>query len=233
MKRVFFKMTVFILLTHILLGGDLIGTVIYRGKIPAAKRLRMDSDPACCANDQEDNYSESFLVDENNHLANVIIYLNNVKYNKKETKDPAILDQKGCRYIPHVLCVQTNQEVKILNSDLTLHNVHGRPKNNTVFNFGMPKTVKEKTITFRKTDDVFVVKCDVHPWMKSYIQVFNHPYFAVSAKDGKYIIPNIPPGNYEVIAWQEKFGSKKTLIKKVNIGDQTARLDFIFVRPNK
>jgi hypothetical protein len=129
--------------------------------------------------------------------------------------------------------MQAGQELKILNSDPTMHNIHGLPKLNKEFNFGMPKTVKEKSVTFHKAEDVFVIKCDVHPWMKSYVQVFDHPYFAVTGTDGKYSIPGISAGEYEVVAWQEKFGSKRTMVQTVTIGDDSTTLDFKFIKPSK
>lgn len=213
-------------------AGDLTGTVNYDGKIPKKKTLRMDSDPVCNAAHSEAVYKQSFVVDENGNLANVLIYLKNASADTVPSES-AVIDQKGCMYAPHVIGVQAGQEVKFLNSDTTMHNIHGLPKVNKEFNFGMPKTVKEKSVTFDKPEDVFVIKCDVHPWMKSYVHVFDHPYFAVSGTDGKYAISGVPEGEYEVVAWQEKFGSKRTLTQTVTIGDDSTMLDFIFVRPSK
>ena len=144
-----------------------------------------------------------------------------------------VLDQAGCVYTPHVMGVQAGQPVKILNSDATMHNIHGLPKVNREFNFGMPKTLKEKTIKFDKSEDVFVVKCDVHPWMKSYTQVFDHPYFSVTDKNGSFSIPNVPDGTYEIVAWQEKFGSKRVLSQSVTVKSGSAEVNFEFKRPSK
>ena len=213
-------------------AGDLTGTVNYDGKIPKKKILRMDSDPVCNSAHSEAVYKQSFVVDENGNLANVLIYLKNASADTVPSES-AVIDQKGCMYAPHVIGVQAGQEVKILNSDPTMHNIHGLPKVNKEFNFGMPKTIKERSVTFDKPEDVFVIKCDVHPWMKSYVHVFDHPYFAVSGTDGKYAISGVPTGEYEVVAWQEKFGSKRTLTQTVTIGDDSTMLDFIFVRPSK
>jgi plastocyanin len=213
-------------------AGDLTGTVNYDGKIPKKKILRMDSDPVCNSAHSEAVYKQSFVVDENGNLANVLIYLKNASADTVPSES-AVIDQKGCMYAPHVIGVQAGQEVKILNSDPTMHNIHGLPKVNKEFNFGMPKTIKERSVTFDKPEDVFVIKCDVHPWMKSYVHVFDHPYFAVSGTDGKYAISGVPEGEYEVVAWQEKFGSKRTLTQTVTIGDDSTMLDFIFVRPSK
>lgn len=216
-----------------LFAGNLNGTVKYEGKAPKIKSLRMDSDPVCSSAHQDNVYTQSFILDENGNFANVIVYIKNVNNDNGVPSDPVILDQRGCMYSPHVLGVQVGQKVKILNSDLTMHNVHGLPKANPEFNFGMPKTVKEKLITFNKPEDPFVVKCDVHPWMKSYIQVFDHPYFNVTGTDGKFTINNVPSGEYEVVAWHEKFGSKRVITQNVTISDGSQTLDFTFTRPKK
>ena len=216
---------------NILFAGEVKGSVKYVGKPPKAKRLRMDADPVCAASHQETAKAESFVVDAKGNLANVIVYLKNVKYNGKAPAEAKTLDQAGCVYTPHVLGVQAGQPIKILNSDATMHNIHGLPKVNREFNFGMPKTLKEKSVTFDKAEDVFVVKCDVHPWMKSYTQVFDHPYFSVTDKSGNFSIPNVPDGTYEIVAWQEKFGSKKTLSQSVTVKSGNAEVNFEFTRP--
>tara|TARA_B100001758_G_scaffold85037_1_gene72369 strand:- start:2098 stop:2784 length:687 start_codon:yes stop_codon:yes gene_type:complete len=214
-------------------AGEIKGRVKFIGKGPKAKRIRMDADPVCAASHKEAARAESFIVDANGNLANVIVYLKGVKYDGKAPSNEVIIDQKGCVYSPHVLGVQAGQPVKILNSDATMHNIHGLPKVNKEFNFGMPKSLKEKSIVFDKSEDVFVIKCDVHPWMKSYTQVFDHPYFAVSGTDGSFIIPNVPDGTYEAVAWQERLGDKNKLTQSVTVKGGVAELNFNFERPKK
>ena len=214
-------------------AGEIKGRVKYIGKSPKAKRIRMDADPVCAASHQEAAKAESFVVDADGNMANVIVYLKGVEYSGKTPSKEVIIDQKGCVYSPHVLGVQAGQPLKILNSDATMHNIHGLPKINKEFNFGMPKSLKQKTVTFNKAEDVFVIKCDVHPWMKSYTQVFDHPYFAVSGSDGSFSISNVPDGTYEAIAWQEKFGSKRIMTQSVTVKSGDAELNFSFERPKK
>lgn len=214
-------------------AGEIKGRVKFIGKGPKAKRIRMDADPVCAASHKEAARAESFIVDANGNLANVIVYLKGVKYDGKAPSNEVIIDQKGCVYSPHVLGVQAGQPVKILNSDATMHNIHGLPKVNKEFNFGMPKSLKEKSIVFDKSEDVFVIKCDVHPWMKSYTQVFDHPYFAVSGTDGTFSIPNVPDGTYEAVAWQERLGDKNKLTQSVTVKGGVAELNFNFERPKK
>ena len=214
-------------------AGEIKGRVKYIGKSPKAKRIRMDADPVCAASHQEAAKAESFIVDADGNMANVIVYLKGVEYNGKTPSNEVIIDQKGCVYSPHVLGVQAGQPLKILNSDATMHNIHGLPKVNKEFNFGMPKSLKEKSIVFDKSEDVFVIKCDVHPWMKSYTQVFDHPYFAVSGTDGSFSIPNVPDGTYEAVAWQERLGDKNKLTQSVTVKGGVAELNFNFERPKK
>ena len=128
-------------------AGTLKGHVKYDGKPPKAKRLKMDADPVCGTSHSSPIYNESFIMDENGNLANVIVYLKGITYKGGPPKEPAILDQKGCLYSPHVLGIMKGQELLIKNSDATLHNIHGLPVTNSEFNFAMPKVLKEKTMT--------------------------------------------------------------------------------------
>ena len=214
-------------------AGTLKGNVNYKGKIPKKKTLKMDADPVCGSSHQGKVYNESFIIDDKNNLANVMVWLKDVKYKGELPKTNAVLDQVGCLYTPHVQGIMKGQELLIKNSDATLHNIHSMAKTNTQFNFAMPKVVKEKTVSFDKVEDPFYIKCDVHPWMKSWVAVFDHPYFAVTDKEGNFKIDGIPAGTYEVIAWQEKFKMKKHLTATVTIGEGETVNNFTFVRESK
>ena len=221
-----------------LFSGSLSGRVNFDGNPPKKKTLKMDADPVCGSSHKEPPYRQSFIINEDGYLKNVMVYLKDVKYEGKAPSNKAILDQKGCIYDPHVQGIMVGQELLIKNSDATLHNIHGLPKINSEFNFAMPKVVKEKTIKIEKPEEAIYIKCDVHPWMKSYISVFDHPYFAVTDDTGYYKIDNIPPGKYEVVVWQEKFKDKKTkewktLSATVEIAESETKKDFTFVKPSK
>ena len=141
-------------------------------------------------------------------------------------KDPAVIDQNGCHYVPHVVGVMVGQPLKILNSDGTLHNVHGMPKKNPQFNFAMPKFVKQKETTFATPETMIAVKCDVHPWMAGTVFVLDNPFFAVTGPDGTFTIPGLPPGDYSVDAWHEKFGTQNAKAKVDANGTATADFKF-------
>ena len=212
--------------------GTLKGNVKYDGKVPKARPLKMDADPICGSSHEGKVYSESFIVDEDLNLKNVLVWLKDVKYDGPVPSEPAVLDQKGCIYTPHVLGVVKNQKVLIKNSDATLHNIHSMAEKNDQFNFAMPKVVKEKETIFTAVEEPFYIKCDVHPWMKSWVLVQDHPYFAVTDSKGNFAIENIPPGTYEVIAWQEKFKMKRAITKTIEIKDSAETVqDFVFVKP--
>ena len=174
--------------------GSLVGNVKYQGKVPKARPLKMDADPVCGSSHSDKVLSESFIVDDDMNLKNVLVWLKDATYEGEVTKEAAVIDQKGCIYIPHVFAMQAGQELLIKNSDPTLHNIHSMPKVNKEFNFAMPKVVKEKKSTFEKSEDPFYIKCDVHPWMKSWALVSDHPYFAITDTNGSYLIDNIPAG---------------------------------------
>ena len=233
MKKIFYLFITIIISNSVIFCGTLVGKVNYEGKAPKAKPLKMDADPACGKAHDGKVYSQSFILDENKNLKNVMVWLKNVKYTGDTPKEPVIIDQKGCIYYPHVQGVMKNQPVVIKNSDATLHNIHSMANNNEQFNFAMPQVVKEKETKFTKTEDPFYIKCDVHPWMKTWVGVFDHPYFAVTDNNGNYKIENVPPGEYEIIAWQEKFKMKRHLSAKVKIGDGETVHNFTFVKPKK
>jgi len=214
-------------------AGTLKGNVNYQGKIPKKKSLKMDADPVCGSSHKGKVFNESFLIDDKNNLANVMVWLKDAKYTGKVTATPAIIDQNGCLYTPHVQGIMKGQELLIKNSDATLHNIHSMAKENKQFNFAMPKVVKEKKVSFDKTEDPFYIKCDVHPWMKAWVGVFDHPYFAITDANGNFSIEGIPTGTYEVIAWQEKFKMKKHLTASVTIKDGETENNFTFIRESK
>ena len=213
-------------------AGDIKGKVKYDGKPPKKKPLRMDADPVCGSSHSGKVFAESFKVNGKGELAECLVYLKNVTYKGEVPSTPVVLDQKGCIYTPHVFGIQAGQDLLVKNSDATLHNIHSMPKTNKEFNFAMPKVVKQKKAKFDSAEDPFYIKCDVHPWMKTWALVSDHPYYAVTDSNGDYEIKGVPPGTYEVVCWQEKF-KKRPIIDKITVGDGAVTKDFTFKRPKK
>ena len=233
MRHFITRNIIFILSFTYIFGGSISGNVKYNGKKKKPRTIKMDADPVCGTSHNKPVFKQSLIIDAENNIKNTIVYLENIDYKGEIPKTQAILDQNGCVYVPHVLGVMKGQEVLIKNSDATLHNIHGLPEENAEFNFAMPKVVKEKKSTFSTAEpDPFYIKCDVHPWMKAWILVSDHPYFAVTDSKGNFSIDGIPSGTYEVVCWQEKF-KKNPLTSTVTIGDGETTQDFTFTRPKK
>ena len=214
-------------------AGDIQGKITFDGKAPKMKPLRMDADPVCVANNEVAPRKEWLILDENNGLKNVLVFVkespsNSLTGDYSPPENPAVIDQNGCVYVPHVMGVMVGQKLDILNSDGTLHNIHALPKVNKEFNKAMPRSKKQMTVQFDKSEKPFKVKCDVHPWMGAFIGVFDHPYFAVTGDDGSYVISGLEPGDYTIEAWHEKLGSQTA---NVTVGDSSA--NFTFKKPSK
>ena len=215
-------------------ASSITGTVTFTGKAPTLKPLSMDADPACAKKHSGPVPNEMLVLGNGNTMGNIMVYVSKgVPAGKSwpAPKNPAVLDQKGCQYIPHVQGIMVGQAYKILNSDGVLHNVHALPKINRGFNRPMPATVKEASATFDKPEAMFQIKCDVHPWMSAFVGAFNHPFFSVTGADGKFTISGLDPGTYEITAWHERLGTQTASVT-VGASDKKTQ-DFKFASPAK
>jgi plastocyanin len=215
-------------------ASSISGTVTFDGKTPTLKPLAMDADPVCAKKHTGPVPNEMLVLGSGNTMGNIMVWVSKGLPAGKTfpaPQTPVILDQQGCQYKPHVMGIMVGQPYKILNSDSLPHNVHTLPKVNKPFNRAMPATVKEATTTFDKEEAIFQVKCDVHPWMGGYIAVFSHPFFSVTATDGKFTISGLDPGTYEITAWHERLGTQTASIT-VGANDKKTQ-DFKFTSPAK
>ena len=175
----------------------------------------MDADPDCAKKHTAPVANEMLALGSGNTMGNVVVWVSKGLAAGKTWPAPAtpvVIDQKGCQYVPHVMAIMVGQPYRILNSDGILHNIHTLPKINASFNKGMPATVKEATTTFPKSESMFNIKCDVHPWMSAYLGVFTHPFFSVTSTDGKFTISGLDAGTYELTAWHERLGTQTASI---------------------
>jgi hypothetical protein len=206
-------------------AGTISGRVVLEGPVPESPKIKMTSDPACGTSEMR---AESFVVD-NGGLKNVFVYIKDGLGNKyifDTPTDPVTIDQKGCHYVPHVVGVRTTQPLEIVNSDNTLHNVHGMPKSNDEFNQGQPVRGMKSDFTFKTPEVLIPLKCDVHSWMNAYVGVVDHPYFAVTSDGGRFELRGVPPGTYSVEAVHEKLGRMSL---PVTLGEKDAKeLTFSF-----
>jgi len=181
------------------------GTVKFDGTAPKPPKIDMSQDPAC----KGDNTAETVVVKDGD-LANVFVYVKDGLGNRNfdVPKDSVVLDQKGCRYHPHVLAVMTGQNVEIKNDDPTTHNIHPTPKDNREWNESQPPSAAPLQKTFAREEIMLPVKCNQHPWMKMYVNVVKSPFYAVTGPDGKYEIKGLPPGDYTLAFVHEKLGEQ-------------------------
>ena len=200
------------------------GRITFEGTPPKPARVRMDSDPLCMPGE---GTSELVLVGPDSGLRNVFVYvkegLGSGTYAPPSA--PVELDQQGCRYIPHVFGVQAGQPVHIKNSDPAVHNVNAAAKANPGFNLIQQPKI-ESTRTFAKPEVMIPIRCDVHPWMNSWAGVVAHPFFAVSADDGRFEIPRLPAGTYTLEAWHEQLGTQTQTVTVDGKGPATAAFSF-------
>ena len=211
-------------------SASVTGKIAFEGTPPAAEKVKLNADPKCAAMHKEGLERQQIHVTDGG-LGDVLVY---VKSGAKGTfpapSEPVVLDQKGCDYSPHMVVMRAGQPLKIRNSDDTLHNIHPRPTANAEFNIGQPKqgmeSLREGEKGFNKPEVMIPVGCDVHPWMRAYISVFEHPFFAVSKGDGTFEIKGLPAGEYEIEAFH---GKLKGQTQKVTVKDgEAAKLDFTF-----
>jgi hypothetical protein len=204
-------------------GGGTFGTASIRGKVvfegpaPAAKSVQMDADPYCSLQHPGGAADYDYVVGAGGGLKWTFVYVKEGLgggYTAPATQ--VVLDQKGCAYSPHVFGIMAGQDLKILNSDETLHNIHSLPAASRQFNLAMPRPGMELTQKFTAKEVMVRIKCDVHPWMECWAGVLDHPFHAVSGDDGSFSIDRLPAGTYTIEAWHEEGGS---LTQTVTVAD--------------
>lgn len=205
--------------------GAIVGRVIYNGDPPKPREINFGPEKKCHMHHEKPPTDESLVVSADKSVKWALVRIaGKVPGNYPAPKEPAILDQKGCIFLPHVLAIQTGQSVGIKNSDEVLHNVRCESAINPPFNFNLPKVGDTKTIKFDAAETGVRMKCDVHFWMGGVIHVTPHPFFAVTADDGRFRIEKLPPGTHKLEIWHEKLG-KQT--KDVTVKDgEVLTVDF-------
>jgi len=205
-------------------AGTISGVASLKGQPPKIKALDMTADPGCPTGPQP----AEVVVANAGKLANVFVYVKEglPQGNFAVPIEPVLLDQKGCRYNPHMLGIMAGQPLKITNTDMADHNIHDMPSNNPAFNESQMPTDQPIIKKFPNAEMMIPVQCNQHPWMRAYINVMPHPYYAVSAPDGGFEIRNLPPGEYTIAAVHEKFGEQTM---KVKVGaKENAKATFVY-----
>ena len=199
-------------------AGSITGMVTFNGVAPPPQVIKTVSDPRCTS----PVTTEDLVVGTGTALQNVFVYVKDGLGNRvfPVPQTPVVLSQEGCTYKPHVLGIQVGQTLDILNGDDTLHNIHAIPERNGEFNKAQQFKGSRNTHIFNTSEVMVPFKCDVHKWMTAYVGVVDHPFFAVTGKDGSFTLEGLPPGTYTVEAVHEKLGRQTRSVTLTAKGTQ-------------
>jgi plastocyanin len=196
---------------------DITGKVTYTGAVPAAKKIKMDADPVC-AKANADPMTQDVVMGPGNTLGNVLIYVKAglaASATYPTPAEPVKVDQKGCVYEPRVAVAMLNQPIQFSNSDPTKHHVQAMAESNPEWVTSQDPGTSPQGTKFSKVEIGMLVICHLHPWMRMFVHVLPNPYYAVTKADGSFTLKGLPPGDYTVEAWHERFG---TISMKVKAG---------------
>ena len=187
--------------------GTIKGRVGLTGERPGNVVIRMGVDPMCRAiNAGKRVLQETVVTSADGSLANVFVRLEGSFPETPVPTEPVVIDQRGCIYGPRVVGVRVGQTLLIRNSDALLHNVHSLSTHSNGFNVGQPVAGMVNQFQLKDEELMLRLTCDIHRWMRGYIGVVSHPYFAVSGRDGTFEIGNVPVGAYTIQTWHERYG---------------------------
>ena len=201
-------------------SADITGSVIYSGTLPQRTKVPITIDQYICGTDKD---AEDLVLGPKRGVQNAVVWLENAPAGAKwEAPPPKVeMDQKGCVFAPRMVVVPVGGTVEFLNSDRLLHNLHSVSKENATFNRTQPRG-RVVPITFTRPE-IVAVTCDLHSWMKSWVVVAEHPFYAVTDSAGAFRLSGVPPGKYRLRMWQEVLGDAA---RKVEVGSQGGAVTF-------
>jgi plastocyanin len=205
--------------------GTVSGKITYEGTPAKPRSIDMSKEPSCAQQYATPPTTETIVTGPNNALENVVVYISAGAPDEAAPSQPAVFAQKGCRYIPHVVVVQVNQELRITNEDQTLHNIHALAKRNHEWNLSQTQGAPPIVQKFDKPEFISV-KCNVHPWMSGVFAVVKNSHYAVSGADGGFALPNLPPGTYTITARHESYGEQSQVVTIT--GNEKKSVNFVF-----
>ena len=208
--------------------GAIRGSVRFQGRAPVMPPIDFSSNPQCERAHPKIVRAETVVVNPNRTLRDTFVWIKSGLRQTRWTPPAAAaeLDQAGCQYRPHVLGLMVNQELEIRNSDPVNHDVHVEAVRNASSNEAEPPRAESLHKRYPAEEVWFPVSCSVHPWMRSYLAVVSHPFFAVTGTDGSFSLNSVPPGDYVIEAIQEKFGKRE---QRVTVAPgQTVAINFVY-----
>lgn len=209
-------------------AGTVRGTVRFTGRTPPAKEISMNAEEACEKLHSEPVRFTPVSTGKQAGLADVFVYIKSGLEGK--TFEPAteavVIDQRGCQFVPRVVAVQAGQMLNVKNSDPVSHNIHPVPRNNREWNQQQQPGAPDLHRKFVRPEVMIPVRCNVHNWMRSYIGVLDHPYFAVTDDSGAFVWPSLPPGEYTIAAWHETLGELSETVTVATRSEASVTLTF-------
>jgi plastocyanin len=205
--------------------GTLSGKVSYEGTPKKFKPIDMSAEPNCAKFYTSAPMPDVSITGPANSLQNVVVYISAGAPDEHFTGPVVQLDQRGCRYAPHVLTVQAGQEIWVKNDDTVTHSIHPLAHVNAEWNRSQPPGTPPVVIRYDQPEFI-KVKCELHPWMRGVVAIFKNSHHAITDSAGAFTLADLPPGKYTVTAWHELYGSQsKELV--VAAGEKKS-LDFVF-----
>jgi hypothetical protein len=205
----------------------IVGKVLYDGDPPKRKPIDFGPEKKCHEHHAAPPADDTLVVSPDRRIRWVLVRVaGRVPGSYPPPAGPAVLDQKGCVFTPHVLPVMAGQEVEIRNSDPVLHNVRLEATRNAPFNRNLPRAGDAMKVKFSAAEVGLKLRCDIHPWMVGYVHVLPHPFFAVTDEYGRFTINNVPPGTHKLEAWHEQLGTQS---REVTVEDgEVKTVEFVF-----
>lgn len=208
------------------------GIVKFDGSQPKPRSIRMTEKggkPSDCRKLYKGAlFDENLVVGNKGELANVFVYVSEGLKEKSSPppKKSALMNQDRCMFKPRVQGVQVGQDFLMKNSDPLIHNVRSFSMRNRPFNVAQPPKTPDRKKVFKRKEKEIMIQCDFHPWMKAYLFVMDHPYFATTNAKGEYSIKGLPPGKYTLTAWHEELGEQEAEITVDASGSAKAGFTF-------
>jgi plastocyanin len=204
-------------------AGTIRGSIRLAGGSVEVKKLKVTVDQTTCGTTKD---AEDIVVSSDMGLRNVVVSLVTPPPVAKWSVAPTVqMDQKQCVFVPRVVVVPLGGTVEFLNSDRLLHNLHSAGSDNPTFNRTQPKG-RTIPIAFRRPE-IIRIDCDLHPWMRAWVVVAEHPFYAVTNDRGEFVLENIPSGTHTIQVWHESLGVVK---KDVTVSDGVTALTVEMVR---
>jgi plastocyanin len=204
------------------------GKVVFAGKRPALKPLVMNEEAACKRLHPSPVFDPELTLNANGMLANVFVYVKSGLDTKtfEVPREPVVIQQSGCMFHPRVIGIRAGQTLVVKNTDPVSHNIHPMPKNNREWNQQQAPQAGDLEREFARPEVMIPVKCNIHSWMKAYVGVVDHPYFTTTGEQGTFQLKNLPPGDYTLAAWHEKFGEQEQQVKVAAQSSQSVEFKF-------